>query len=445
VTFFHPRRHRNPIPRIRDKRPEIPPRADVRAQNEHFADTAAVSEPPKYRAALALLTLLFFMWGFITVLNDILIPHLKGVFQLSTTGAMFVQLAFFGAYFACSLPAGRWVEWVGYKWGIVLGLMVTGVGAVSFYPASSLHSYPLFLAALFVLATGITVLQVAANPYVTILGPPATAASRLNLTQGINSLGTTMGPYVGSILILDVSAKSAVERAQSVRLPYLAIALVLFALAAIFAAVRLPDVSTTDEEAPSTPLLQHRRVRLGIGAIFLYVGAEVAIGSLIVLFLSQPDVMGFPPEVAGKYVSAYWGAAMVGRFVGSALQQWVRPGRVLAFHALLAVFLTLLTVTTSGSTAMWSMLLIGFANSIMFPTIFSLSIAGLGSQTSRASSLLVMAIVGGALVPVSVGFLADMWGLTVAMASTAVCYGYILYFAVTAERAGEGTENPHPA
>lgn len=383
----------------------------------------------KYRAALALLTLLFFMWGFITVLNDILIPHLKGVFQLSTTQAMLVQFAFFGAYFACSLPAGRLVGRLGYQWGIVVGLAVTGVGALLFYPASVLLAYPLFLGALFVLATGITILQVAANPYVTVLGPPETAASRLNLTQGLNSLGTTIGPVVGTLLILEDTSATPIEQAQAVQGPYVGIAVTLAVLALLFAWVRLPVIQDKGQHTTTGPLLGHRTLRLGVGAIFLYVGAEVSLGSIIVEFLGLPHVVGLPPSKAGFYVSLYWGAAMVGRFIGAAVQQVVAPHRVLAFNGLFAVVLLIATMALGGSLAMWTLLLVGLANSIMFPTIFSLSIAGLGDQTSRGAGYLVMAIVGGALIPVAFGALADLSGLSIAIGSTALCYAYIVYFA----------------
>jgi len=378
------------------------------------------------------------MWGFITVLNDILIPHLKGVFELTTTRAMLVQFAFFGAYFVCSLPAGWLVERIGYQWGIVVGLAVTGFGALLFYPASLVLSYPVFLAALFILAMGITVLQVAANPYVTVLGPPETAASRLNLTQGLNSLGTTVGPIFGTWLILEESSADAAERAHAVAGPYLGIAATLAILAVVFAKVRLPVIVGEADET-SGPLLQHRTLMLGIGAIFFYVGAEVAIGSLIVLLLGLPTIANMPETEAGFYVSLYWGAAMVGRFIGAAVQQVISPARVLAFSALLAIALIAITVAVGGPLAMWSLLAIGLANSIMFSTIFSLSIAGLGEHTSRGAGLLVMGIVGGALIPVGVGAVADGWGLSAALASTMACYAYIVYFA---RQAGAASGRP---
>ena len=303
--------------------------------------------------ALALLALLFFMWGFSTVLNDILVPHLKGLFSLSATMAMLVQLSFFGAYFVVGVPAGWLVARVGYRAGIVVGLGVAALGALCFALSSWLTSYAAFLVALFVLAAGITVLQVAANPYVTLLGSPRTAASRLSLTQGINSLGTTLAPVVGAWLILDG------EGAAGVRLPYLGIAAVLVALALVFARVRLPVLSA-EVRGPSTQsVLRHRRLRLGTLAIFLYVGAEVGIGSMLVLFFALPEVAGVPEAEAGYYVALYWGAAMVGRFLGAAVQQRWSPKAVLVVACLCAIGLVVLTVGVMGRVAVPTLLAVG--------------------------------------------------------------------------------------
>lgn len=379
------------------------------------------------------------MWGFITVLNDNLIPHLKGVFELGYADAMLVQSAFFGAYFIGSLPAGWFIGRIGYRRGIVVGLAVTGAGALLFFPAAAAFSYALFLAALFVLATGITVLQVAANPYVTVLGEPHTASSRLNLTQGLNSLGTTLGPQFGVWFMVDAALLNPYARARSVQWPYVEIAITLFVLAIVFSQVKLPSIAEASDRHGSsyTAALRHRTLRLGVGAIFVYVGAEVAIGSAIVFFLGLPEIAGMPETTAGRFISFYWGAAMIGRFVGAAVQQWVAPSRVLAFAAALAVVLIGIAVTGQGAVGMWALLAVGLANSVMFPTIFALSIAGLGEQTSRGAGLLVMAIVGGAIIPWIFGLVADAHGLPFAISTTTVCYGYIVYFALTAGR-GEG-------
>ena len=376
------------------------------------------------RSAFGLLTLLFFMWGFITTLNDILIPHLKGQFELGATEAMLVQLCFFGAYFTMALPAGRLIEAIGYRKGIVVGLGVAALGALAFLPAASLSSYPLFLLALFVLASGITVLQVSANPYVTILGPPETSASRLNLAQGINSLGTTLGPAFGAYLILDSG------EVEAVRGPYLGIAATLIVLALVFALVRLPALAPERDASVGASVWTHPRLLLGALAIFVYVGAEVGIGSMLVLFFGLDEIAGMSEQNAGHYVSYYWGAAMIGRFVGAAIQQRVAAAWVLAGAAGLALSLVAMVVGLRGAIAVPLLLAVGFANSVMFPTIFSLAIAGMGEQTSRASSVLVMAIVGGALIPVGMGAIADTIGYPAAIAATIPCYAYIGWFAL---------------
>ena len=374
-------------------------------------------------SALALLALLFFMWGFSTVLNDILVPHLKGLFSLSATMAMLVQLSFFGAYFVVGMPAGRLVARVGYRGGIVVGLCVAALGALGFALSSWLSSYAAFLGALFVLAAGFTVLQVAANPYVTLLGPPRTAASRLSLTQGINSLGTTLAPVVGAWLILDG------EGAEAVRLPYLGIAAVLATLALVFARVRLPVPPAEPQGGAARSVWRHRRLRLGALAVFLYVGAEVGIGSVLVLFFGLPEVAGLAEAEAGYYVSLYWGAAMVGRLAGAALQQRRSSRAMLAVACRCAIGLVTLTVTAMGPLAVATLLGVGLFNSIMFPTIFSLAVEDLGDETSRASGVLVMAIVGGAVVPVGMGALADALGYRAALCATLLAYAYIAWFA----------------
>ena len=362
-------------------------------------------EQTQYGKPLAVLTTLFFMWGLITSLNDILIPHLKGVFALSYVQAALIQFSFFTAYFVVSLPAGRLVHALGYQRGIVTGLGIAGIGCLLFYPAAAMLSYPAFLAALFVLASGITILQVAANPYVTRLGPVKTASSRLNLTQAFNSLGTTVAPLLGAMLILagtqhvtgGNAADKALAEAASVQGPYLMLAAVLFIIAAVFATLRLPviDDQAVSQQQADGSVWQHRHLVLGALGIFVYVGGEVGIGSFLVSLMEQPDVGGLSQADAGKLLALYWGGAMVGRFFGSAIMRHVAANKVLAFNALLSVLLIAVAMLLGGKLAMWTLLAVGLCNSIMFPTIFSLTLRGLGGLTKSASSILMMTPVGG--------------------------------------------------
>lgn len=393
-----------------------------------------------YTFALTSLTTLFFMWGFITCLNDILIPHLKNVFALNYTQAMLIQFCFFGAYFIVSLPAGRLVKHIGYKRGIVFGLTIAALGCALFYPAAALQRYELFLAALFVLASGITLLQVAANPYVTALGKKETAASRLNMTQAFNALGTTVAPYLGALLILsgvvaDASKMTDVQRlaeAQAVQFPYIMLSVALLVLAIIFSALKLPTIDAIEQSPPAQQTedsaWQHSHLVLGALAIFVYVGAEVSIGSFLINFLGEEHIMGFSESQAAKYIGWYWGGAMVGRFAGAIVMQKVAAGKVLAFNATLATVLILIAVFAQGSLAMWAILLVGLCNSIMFPTIFSLGLAQLGHLTSQGSGILCLAIVGGALIPLLQGVLADSIGVQLAFILPSLCYLYIAYY-----------------
>jgi MFS transporter, FHS family, L-fucose permease len=390
-------------------------------------------------APLVVLTSLFFMWGLITSLNDILVPHLKSAFALNYTRAMLIQFCFFGAYFVMSLPWGRFVEVRGYKQGIIVGLLIASLGCLLFYPAAGLRIYPLFLGALFVLACGITLLQVAANPYVTELGPPETASSRLTLTQAFNSLGTTLGPYLGSVFILAGTGRGTAADARVVQHPYMVLALVLGVIALLIALSPLPAIkeSTPDGDARSAPSLWHERhLVLGALAIFLYVGGEVAIGSLLVNFMGQKQIADLAPEIAGKYVSLYWGGAMLGRFVGSALMTRVRPPRVLAFNAVAVAILIVTAMSAHGHVAMWALLGIGLFNSIMFPTIFALALQGLGPRTGEGSGVLCMAIVGGAVVPELQSMLADVdaIGLTGSLVAPFLCYLYIAFYGLKGYR-----------
>lgn len=391
-----------------------------------------------YTPALAVLTSLFFMWGLITSLNDILIPHLKALFDLSYVEAMLIQFCFFGAYFVMSSPSGYLVERVGYRRGIIIGLTIAGIGCLGFYPAASLHTYPLFLLSLFVLASGITLLQVAANPYVAVLGDPLTAASRLNLTQAFNSLGTTIGPWVGSALILSVAAAGR----HTTQMPYLVLAATLFAIAFAFSQFQLPVIRTEHPPSDGARITvssrgawHHRHLVLGALAIFFYVGAEVTLGSLLVNFLSQDHIGGFSESHAGRYVSLYWGGAMVGRFMGAVLLRRLRPGNLLAFNAISAAILLALTMTSQGAMALYAVLAVGLFNSIMFPTIFTLAIAHLGKHTGAGSGILCMAIVGGAIVPLLSGLIADLSSIALSFAVPVVCYLYVAYYGIRGHRA----------
>ncbi|MEW6003738.1 MAG: L-fucose:H+ symporter permease [Stygiobacter sp.] len=405
-----------------------------------------------YTFALTVLTSLFFMWGFITCLNDILIPHLKAVFTLNYTQVMLIQFSFFTAYAIISLPSGILVEKIGYKNGIVIGLITTGIGSLLFYPAAGYQSFIMFLGALFILASGITLLQVAANPYVAILGKPETASSRLNLTQAFNSLGTTVAPLFGSLLILSVAVKTAEEiksmtpneltqyqltQASAVQTPYLLIAAVLFVIAAVFAVIKLPKIEASDVASSDgngsydhhhDSAWKYRHLVLGAVAIFVYVGGEVSIGSFLVNYLGQPFIAGLKEADAGRFVSFYWGGAMVGRFIGSGIQRKIKPNLMLAFNAFVAGALVIISMLTNGQVAMWSILAVGLFNSIMFPTIFTLAINGLGKHTGQGSGILCTAIVGGAILPVIQGYFADTIGIHHAFFIPVLCYLYIAYY-----------------
>jgi len=403
----------------------------------NIQNQASENSSQNYNFALISLTSLFFMWGFITCLNDILIPHLKNVFDLSYSQAMLVQFCFFGAYFLVSMPAGVIVKRIGYQKGIVLGLLIASVGCGLFYPAASLHSYPVFLAALFVLASGITVLQVSANPYVSILGDEKTASSRLTMTQAFNSLGTTIAPFFGGLLILGIASQSfeSIEQqkamqAQAVQMPYLLLALSLLVLAAIFAFIKLPEISEPDttEQKNEGSAWQYKHLVLGAVGIFVYVGAEVGIGSFLINFMAMDSIAGLEESEAAHYLTYFWGGAMVGRFIGAAVMQKVDAGLVLFFNACCAILLLIVAILASGSVAMWAVLLIGLCNSIMFPTIFSLALRGLKQHTSQGSGILCLAIVGGAILPLLQGFVADAAGVQMSFILPIFCFVFIAYY-----------------
>jgi len=401
-----------------------------------------------YTGALAIVTSLFFMWGFVTVLNDILVPHLKAIFDLSYTKVMLIQFAFFSAYFIFSIPSAKLIDWVGYKRTMVIGLMTMGVGALLFLPAATAASYVLFLCALMVLAAGITALQVAANPYVAVLGPEKTASSRLNLTQAFNSLGTTIGPYLGGLLILSANPTGLdqlrqmpeaalqayrVQEASSVKLPYLVIGIALILLGIVIGLVKLPAMPHAErhgQSGPKTSLWKYRHLVLGTVAIFVYVGGEVSIGSFLINYFTQKNIGNITEVAAAGFVAYYWGGAMVGRFIGSAILQKVKTGVVLGVAAAAAGLLVCTSMLTTGHVAMWSIIFVGFFNSIMFPSIFTLGIAKLGPLTGDGSGMLIMAIVGGAIIPVMQGALADRIGIHHAFILPVLCYAYIFYYAI---------------
>ena len=405
-------------------------------------DASTTLSPSARWMALSTVTTLFFMWGFITCLNDILIPHLKAVFQLNYLRSSLIQFTFFGAYFAMSLPAGAIVARLGYKGGVIVGLVTAATGTLLFLPAASYISYNLFLGALFVLATGITVLQVAANPYVAALGKPEMASSRLNLAQAFNSLGTALAPYLGGWLILSAVGSAmttdAASQAATVKLPYLGLTILLLLLAGGIALIKLPHLSNVEEastdHATFREALKRPQLSLGTVGIFLYVGAEVAIGSYLINFMGDPSIAGLERSQAAYYVPYYWGGAMIGRFIGSALTRVIPPHLVLAANAAIATALTVIGFCATGHLAMWSVLAIGLFNSIMFPTIFTLGIAELGHLTGRGSSLMIMAIVGGAIIPVAMGYAADLFGVHHSLFIPALCYLFIIYYGLAGYR-----------
>ena len=435
------------------------------ASGNTTATAVGGQEPETQKFAFVAMTCLFFFWGFITVLNDILIPFLKESFDLNYTQAMLVQFCFFGAYFIVSPLANRLIDKIGFQYGIVVGLLTTALGCLLFFPSADLNVYVLFLGSLFVLGSGITILQVAANPYVAALGPEKTAASRLNAAQFANSAGTYVGPIVGTSLILGAAAADA----SAVQVPYLAMAGVLTAAALLFRVISLPKLTHVEadngveQDSLMTHLLfsgaiilamafglttvagiivvaafaynlvgfrQHRQMVLGALAIFLYVGGEVSIGSFLVNYFVDSSIAGMEIAEAGEMVAYYWGAAMVGRFIGAIIMYYVSSTKYLAVNALIAILMIVVSMNTSGSVAMWSILAVGFFNSIMFPTIFTLAVKGLGSMTSKGSGLVCQGIVGGALIPVVQGVAADSIGIQLSFIVPMLCYIYIGWYAL---------------
>jgi len=411
-----------------------------------------IAATPNYARPLTIVTTLFFMWGFLTCLNDILVPHLKSIFDLSYAGVMLVQFAFFSAYFLFSMPWSKIVNAIGYQRTMVIGLATMALGAFLFLPAASAASYPLFLTALIVLAAGITGLQVAANPYVDLLGTPETASSRLDLTQAFNSLGTTIAPKIGGLLILSAAPLAMeqlrqlppqalqvyrVQQAASVKMPYTVICIALLLLAVLIGTSKLPTIDAAGQrpaEKHSDSIWRHPNLLLGAIGIFSYVGAEVSIGSFLVNYFGLPEIAGLSAKTAAGFVSFYWGGAMIGRFLGAGLLRRFKAGHLLAICAMAAATLVCVSMLVRGHTAMWSILAVGFFNSIMFPTIFSLAVAELGPLTGNGSGILNMAIVGGAILPVLQGVIADTFGIHHGFWLPVICYLYIMFYALSGSR-----------
>jgi FHS family L-fucose permease-like MFS transporter len=428
-----------------------------------------MSSNKSYRSALIFLTTLFFLWGFITVLVDSLVPRLKDVFEMSYAKTVLVQFAFFTAFFVVSVPAGTLLSKIGYRKGIVLGLIIMALGCLLFYPAAEYRNFNIFLIGYFTLAGGITVLQVAANPYVALLGSEEDASSRLNLSQAFNSLGTTIAPIVGALFLLSDSVKTSEEinvltalekadyysaEAATVQTPFLLIAAFIGILALIFAFIKLPKVMQESPKGGYLSLLKNKLMLMGALGIFVYVGAEVAIGSFLVNYFSDMNLAVIvmenemmmniantiasvfnktfsnsdPKSLLGIFIIFYWGGAMIGRFIGAYLTKIMDAGKVLSIFASLAILMILISINTQGLISMWSILAVGLFNSIMFPTIFTLTLEGLGDLKAQASGLLCMAIVGGAIIPFAFGSLIDSFGFKKAFILTVICYGYIMYY-----------------
>jgi MFS transporter, FHS family, L-fucose permease len=484
------------------------PMAIISATKQPPAASSQSNNSQTYRGPFAIMTVLFFMWGFMTVFNDILIPRFKEAFTLDYYHAMFVQLAFFGAYFIGSLvyfiisaTTGDPIAKIGYKNGVVIGLLIASLGSALFWPAATILSYPLFLGALFIVGLGFAMLQIAANPYVTILGPERTASSRLNLAQAFNSLGTTTGPLIGGFLIFQYFAKTGAHGAESVKIPYLMFCIVFLILAVVFFLIHLPHVGEGKVEA-GIGALKYPHVMLGVLAIFMYVGGEVSIGSAIISFLGQPNVAAMSAIDASKYVSLFWGGMLIGRFMASVelsemktankqillvvipllgfllfwtLRSWnsdahqfdfaagwmivknylpllalcwllfqfgkALAGRTLPIFCAAIVVLLIAAMIFGGHIAMWCIVGVGLFTSIGWPNIFSLALDGMGVLKSQVSSLLVMAVVGGAVLPPLMGKIADITGnLQFAFIVPLIAYAYVGFYGLIGHKIGRKNE-----
>ncbi len=461
------------------------------------SNVAQSNGPTNYRKPFLTITFLFFMWGFITVMNDVLIPHLKEVFELSYFQAALIQFAFFGAffiisliYFIVSVSKGDPISKIGYKNGIIIGLILCGLGCCLFYPAAIFQRYGIFLSALFVLASGVTILQIAANPYAAILGKPETASSRLNLAQGFNSFGATLAPLVGALLLYKVFSNGEIT-VDSLKMPYLIYGGLFFLLALIIKFIKLPSFKNTETLEKGLHVLKFKHVVLGMIAIFVYVGGEVTIGSFLINFFKLDSIAGMDEAQGGVFLSYYWGGAMIGRFLGSIamggmtdkLRKYLlmaclsilsfmviylitgvqnndgvfslelipfaqiqffifflvinyvafliggsKPSRVLTLFASIVIILLGIMIVANGAVAFWSAIAIGAFNSILWSNIFTLAIKDLGKYTSQASSLLVMMIVGGAIIPIVQGAIADEIGIQLSFIVPIFCYAYLIFY-----------------
>ena len=425
-----------------------------------------MSQKSKYQSSFILLTVLFFLWGFITVLVDSLIPRLRELFTLTYFQAGLVQFAFFGAYFLLSIPAGFLLSKIGYKRGIIFGLLTMAMGCVLFYPAASFRIFGIFMLAYFTLAAGMTILQVAANPFVSVLGSEDGASSRLNLSQAFNSLGTAIAPAVGALFSLSDAIKTEAEiaalniaekeqyllsEASAVQTPFIVLAVFIVLIALIFVFAKLPSIINETSTGTYWQALSNKKLVLGVLGIFFYVGAEVAIGSYLVNYFLELNLVDLIKNnhlmsaisekllnaklstkdgkaIVGVFVTFYWSGAMIGRFIGSYLTKIFLPGKILGIFAALAVTMIVISINSTGFLSMWSILAVGLFNSIMFPTIFTLSLDGLGDLKPKASGLLCTAIVGGAVIPPLFGKLTDLFGFKTALILVMACYCYIIYF-----------------
>lgn len=408
----------------------------------------------KYLAPLALVTSLFFLWALGVNLNDILIPHLKKAFSLTDTRSSLIQAAFFGGYFLAALPAGRVMERIGYKRGIVLGLLICATGTVLFIPAATVRVYGFFLFALFIMACGQSFLEVGANPYVTTLGPAASSERRLNLAQSFNSVGAVLTPVIGTAFILtnaqyspeqlaamtpaQVEAYRAAE-AGTVKGPYLIITCIFLLVALMIYLARLPEIreASDGEDSAETPrwsaVLGHPHLVKGVVAQFFYVGAQVGVASFIIRF-AQHTSPGLSEKIAADYLKLHLLGFMIGRFAGSAIMKVIPAPRLLSIFAGGSLVAIVVAISATGTVPIWAVVLVGFFHSIMFPTIFALSVKGLGPHTKRGSSLLVMSIIGGAIIPVVMGYISDASNIQRAFIVPLLCYVYVLYFAVRGYR-----------
>lgn len=472
----------------------LPPQMNTIDPTPTASASSAPANGQTYRGPFALMTVLFFMWGFMTVWNDILIPRFKEAFTLNYAQAMLVQFAFFGAYFVgsfvyfvISIVSGDPINRIGYRNGVITGLLIAAVGSALFYPAAVLTSYPFFLVALFVVGLGFAMLQIAANPYVTILGPERTASSRLNLSQAFNSFGTTIGPVIAGYLIFKVFTHAGVHEADSVKIPYLACAGVFALLAVLFKFAHVPDFTNPEHMTRDLGALRHPHTVLGMIAIFMYVGGEVSVGSMLINFLGTPKLGAIPHVEASRFLSFYWGGLMIGRFMGafalSELRGWLKkvlvifvpvvalpivgtisgwanalhyapylavllvafflgaksPQRMLALFCAVIIGLLAIGITSTGTLAMWSVLSVGMFCSVMWSNIFALAIEGLGALKSQASSLLVMAIVGGAALPLIQGIVADHLSIQASFVVPMVAFTYIGFYGIWGFKAGRTT------